>query len=76
MLMNRFYIPIWDVKEVVPYIKYEEERERNRMILEKRRVRILMRGVKLSKKKGSEKIEITETMAKKSGPAAGEAKKK
>ena len=35
------------------------------MVLEKRRIRILMRGVKLGKKKGAEKIEITETMAKK-----------
>ncbi|KRX05331.1 hypothetical protein PPERSA_00632 [Pseudocohnilembus persalinus] len=61
---SMYQIPIWDVSWAYPWISYEYEKQRFRMLTDKRKMRILMRGVKIGKKKGGEKVSVTEVFGK------------
>ncbi len=65
-MLDRYRIPIWDVSWAYPWITYEKEKERHKLMLERRKVRILMRGVKIGKKKGGEKVAVSNVFEKKS----------
>ena len=48
-----------------PYLSFSEATERKKMMLEDRKMRIMMRGVKVGKKKGGEKISVMKIFEKK-----------
>lgn len=46
-------------------IQFYEERERHKMMLELRKMRIVMRGVKIGKQKGGSKVSFADVFDKK-----------
>ncbi len=64
--LSIFEIPIWDHQQWFPYLKDFENSEFKHEILEERKLRILMRGVKIGKKKGTGSFALMNIFEKKS----------
>ncbi|KAL4454911.1 hypothetical protein ABPG74_006293 [Tetrahymena malaccensis] len=47
-----------DLASGFPWVQYYEQKERNKMMIELRKMRILMRGIKIGKKKGGGKVTL------------------
>jgi len=62
---QRYSVPLWDITEAFPYISYEGDQERKNAQLERRKLRIMMRGIKIGRKKGGAKISLMSVFEKK-----------
>lgn len=54
--LESYRFPLWDPKFDFDWIQDETERARHQMMTERRKMRILMRGIKIGKKKGGDKM--------------------
>ena len=50
--------PIWDLNYAFPWFSYEEERRRKMEMLERRKLRIMMRGIKIGRQKGGGRVSL------------------
>ena len=63
-VLANFKNPVWDPTFDFHWITLEKEKERHKMMQDRRKMRIVMRGIKIGKKKGGEKasnVNIFET---------------
>lgn len=65
MIIFRYFVPLHRITRLYPFISDMKEQQRKKDLLEERKMRILMRGVKIGRKKGGEKISIMSIFEKK-----------
>jgi len=58
IIFFRFSVPIWDVKEAFPWFTFSEEQQRQKAMLERRKLRIMMRGIKIGRQKGGGRVSL------------------
>ncbi len=63
--MIRYSIPVKRITNLYPFVTDMMEQQRRREMFEERKMRILMRGIKIGKKKGGEKISVMSIFEKK-----------
>jgi hypothetical protein len=62
----RFDIPIWDPSQAIPFLTDNEQKLYQEELNEKRKLRILMRGIKIGRKKGGARVSLMNVFEKKS----------
>lgn len=69
-------IPVWNYQQWFPFVQDFEKNEFRQEVFEERKIRILMRGVKIGKKKGGEGFSLMNIFEKKSDKPETKGEKK
>ena len=74
--MSMLDIPVWDYQQWFPFVQDFEKNEFRQEVFEERKIRILLRGVKIGKKKGGEGFSLMNIFEKKSDKPETKGEKK
>lgn len=72
--LDQYSVPVWNPQQWFPFLEDVDTREWRRELQEGRKMRILMRGVKIGRQKGGEKVSILNIYERKKASIDGEAK--
>lgn len=58
LTLHRYDVPVWNVKEIFPYLQNKQEQERKNFLIERRKLRMMMRGIKVGRLKGGGRVNL------------------
>ena len=58
LIWFRYELPVWNIREAAPYLRIDRNPMRKSVMFERRKIRMLMRGIKVGKQQGGEKVSL------------------